>query len=66
MKPESPYCGGSVNLIDKYYWASTQKNLFFFRMKQFRHIAMHSDGENYNKRNVIRKYKKENYKWTSR
>ena len=31
-------------------------------MKQFRYIAMHSDGENYNKRNVIRKYKKENYK----
>ena len=27
---------------------------------------MHSDGENYNKRNVKRKYKKENYKWTSR
>ena len=52
--------------FDKYYWASTQKNLFFFRKKQFRYIAMHSDGENYNKRNVIRKYKKENYKWTSR
>ena len=31
-------------------------------MKQFRYIAMHSDGENYNKRNVKRKYKNENYK----
>ena len=52
MKPESPSCGGSVNLtrIICIYTASTQKNLFFFRLKQFRHIVMHGDGENYNKK----------------